>query len=643
MAESPPAARRPFNPAWSYGVPAVVGLAYAGGHLLWYRETALGHGPVVDEQENLAFAEAIVRGALPPEPFFRAAGYPLILATLRGAGVPTNGLFTAALVLGAVLHAFNAGLVAKIASTWFGRAGALAAGLLFALHPVFVHYSTQALDAVPAVTFFLLGIGAMAPELNRTPADPPHPWRWLAASLAWAAATLCRPNYLLGWGALVLLATWLALRHRHWRVAAAAGAGAVLFVGLAGWQWRVSGAAAFLPWQGTYNLWAANEPGAHGRYFVQHTAIPAALAQQNPARLESIYFFRQENGRAPTDFNDLNAYWRRRFIERITQHPLDWLGQLARKTYALANNWEQYNNKTYAFHQARSPWLRWNPLGWGLLLVLGVAGFARLTTETPRAGRRLAALAAILAVSIVLFFVSARFRLPLAALLTVLAGGVVAAPAFWRPWSPHRRLLLGAALLTTTALTFSWFDGVRNRATFVMDHALIARSAFTIGDDATAWTEASHALALQPDHRDAMRIAVSTYFNRLVVDGRGTVEERSWFDVCTKLLATSETETREVRAVAALALWRAGRPAEALAAWQSLGGTASAVAARLLIGDRSVSDEDLARAPAPLWQEPLVRLAATHRGIQPPPGVNLPDDRARAQVVIKNLFDRRAR
>jgi hypothetical protein len=30
---------------------------------------------------------------------------------------------------------------------------------------------------------------------------------------------------------------------------------------------------------------------------------------------------------------------------------------MARKTYYLFNDFEPYNNKTYAFHQARSPWL----------------------------------------------------------------------------------------------------------------------------------------------------------------------------------------------------------------------------------------------------------------------------------------------
>ena len=112
---------------------------------------------------------------------------------------------------------------------------------------------------------------------------------------------------------------------------------------------------------------------------------------------------------------------------------------MARKAYALLDNWEQYNNKTFAFHKARSPWLRWNPICWGALLVLGVAGAARLGAESPRAARALAAVAAAVAASILLFFVSARFRLPLAAVLAVLAGGALAAPSFWRAWPAPRR------------------------------------------------------------------------------------------------------------------------------------------------------------------------------------------------------------
>jgi hypothetical protein len=438
LSAPPSGPARPGN-FWPLVIPAAVAFAYVCGHLAWYRETPLGQVPVLDEQENLAFAEAIVRGELPAEPFYRAPGYALLLAAVRAAGVPAASLFHAALAVGAILHALNAHLIARVAHAWFGgRRAPLLAGLLYALHPVLVHYSTQALDAVPALFFFLLGLAAIAPSLAGQTESATPAWRWLGASCAWAVAAMFRPNYLLLWGVLPLLAAWIWRHRRSPRGVLAAASGAIVFGAVAGWQWRVSGVPGVLPWQGPYNLWAANQPGTHGRYYVQRHTLPAAVARQNPARAESITLYRQETGTAPEDIPALNAHWRKRFLDHVRQHPLAWLGLLARKSYALLNDWEQYNNKTFAFHQARSPWLRWNPLGWGVLLVLAIAGVVRLAQIAPAALVSVAAIAAAAAASAVLFFVSARFRLPLAALATVLAGaaGRAAGNSPWPPPSP---------------------------------------------------------------------------------------------------------------------------------------------------------------------------------------------------------------
>jgi hypothetical protein len=117
-----------------------------------------------------------------------------------------------------------------------------------------------------------------------------------------------------------------------------------------------------------------------------------------------------------------------------------------------------------------------------------------------------AVVCAACAASILLVFVSARFRLPLAALAAVLAGGALASPAFWKPWSGGRRAALAAAVALAGLLSFSSFDGVDDPSTFVQDHVLLARAAFTVGDDATAAAEASEALKLQPWHPDARAI-----------------------------------------------------------------------------------------------------------------------------------------
>jgi 4-amino-4-deoxy-L-arabinose transferase-like glycosyltransferase len=622
----PSSFRRELGPI---AISAVVALVYAFGHLVWYRQTPLGQVPVLDEQENLAFAEAIARGALPHAPFYRAPGYALILALLRISGVPIEGLFSAALTLGAVLHAINAGLVARIAGVYFGRVAALAAGLLCALNPVLVHYSTQALDAAPALTFFLLGLFFIAPALVEN--GSPTLWPWLAASAAWAAATICRPNYLAVWCTLPLLVFWRPVP--RWPRIIASLAGAVLFAGVALWQWRVSGEAGFLPWQGPYNLWAANQPGTHGRYYLQHEKLPAGLADQNPARAESIFLFRQATGHAPADIRELNAYWRARFFEHVTGHPFAWCGLLARKTYALLNNWEQYNNKTFALHQSRSPWLRWNPLGFGILLVLGVAGLARLASVSRRTAGLFTAVAVTSAAGVLLFFVSARFRLPLAALATILAGGALAAPRFWQPWPRTRQVALAVALVVAVGLAYSRFDDVASRATFVEDHALLARAASTIGDDATTWSEANAALALQPAHADALRLVVAAYFNELVLRGPEPTNESRWAEHCANFLKSPADDLDGLRAVAAVALWRSQRRPEALAEWRSLQRAPSAIAARVLVADPRVSPRDLLGAPPAAWEEPLYRLAAARFKLAPPGAERAPDPKSAADVI----------
>jgi hypothetical protein len=235
-------------------------------------------------------------------------------------------------------------------------------------------------------------------------------------------------------------------------------------------------------------------------------SLPPELARANPARAESVLLFVQETGGAASDIPSMNAHWRGRFVAEVSAHPLRWAALMARKTYALLNNWEQYNNTTYAFHKALSPWLRWNPICWGVLLMAGVAGAFRLAYGRAREAAALAAVSAACALSVLLFFVSARFRLPLAAVCTVLAGGALGSPGFWRGWPPRRRAALAAAVALAGLLAFSSLGGVDDRSTFVQDHVLLARAAFTVGDDATALREAREALKLQPWHPDARAI-----------------------------------------------------------------------------------------------------------------------------------------
>ena len=530
---------------------SLVALLYALGHFTSYAPNPLGQVPVLDEQENLTLARQIATGTLPPEPFYRAMGYPLLLATLLGLGVPIAQLPLAALLLGVGLHALAAVLVGALARRWFddARAGLLA-GLLAAHNPVFVHYATQRLDATLGTVLFLAGLHAL--RLGSTPPST----RPLDVTVLWALAALVRPQFLTVLLVLPVLWYWQKNSRPRPRIAAAAVAmGAALFAAQGLWQQHVGGEFRVLPWQGAYNLWAANQPGAHGRYYAQSLALPPGTAADNPAKLESLALYAREHG-GPGSIDAMNDHWRTRFLDHVSGEPLAWIGQLARKIYAFLNDWEQYNNKTYAFHAARSPWLAWNPIGWGVLLVLGVAGAWRLARTAPEIARAAGLIALAAAAGVILFFVSARFRLPVAALLCVPAGAALARPAwFFRILPAAQRPLLGVALVGFATLTFSHFDGVRDRRPFIQDHLLIARAAQAVGNDDEVWQHAAAALALDPARLDAAEYSVTAGFNRQLTAPLPATDRHRWRTAAAALLAAAPTATTPyARLIAAVAV-----------------------------------------------------------------------------------------
>jgi hypothetical protein len=289
----------------------------------------------------------------------------------------------------------------------------------------------------------------------------------------------------------------------------------------------------------------------------------------------------------------MNAYWYRRFASHVAGHPLAWTRLLLRKTYALLNDWEQYNNKTYAFQKVQSPWLRFNPLGWGVLLVLGVAGAWRLQRQAPARAGELGLVAAVYAAGVVLFFVSARFRMPLVPLLCGLAGGALARPVLWRELSPPGKSALALSLFAAGLLTFSWFDGVRDTRTFIQDHLLIARAAQVVGNDDEVWRQAEAALALDARRSDAREFLITSGFNRQLAGDLPAADAMTWHENARPLLADPGASTA-ARVIAAAA----ARDMESLRSLVGENGSADfdALGALGLIGGATAAETERLRA-----------------------------------------------
>jgi hypothetical protein len=166
------------------------------------------------------------------------------------------------------------------------------------------------------------------------------------------------------------------------------------------------------------------------------------------------------------------------------------------------------------------------------------------------------------AAGLLLFFVSARFRLPLVPLLCLAAGGC----AFW-----SRNILSRAqwkwfiASLTVVAiLSFgNWFSA-RDRTTFIQDDYLLARASSETGEDRQALRLARNVLGQEPAREDARRLEVVSLFNLWLE----TYEPAYWQAMGTSLRSL-ESRDPAVVFIRGVFLWRSGMPEQAIAQWRA--------------------------------------------------------------------------
>jgi len=542
---------------------ALVVVVYGFGYLLWYLSTPLGRAPQLDGAENLALAAKIAAGTLSHESFYRAMLYPALLALPFKFGVSPDHLPALASSFGLICHFGITLAIAILASRlWdnspFRRRAALLAAALWGLNPVALYYAVQVLDTELAMALFMGGLVCWTKPGGRSAA---------LGGIFFGLAVAARPHFM----PLVLFAplarAWLCGRWKGQLRDLLAWVGAALVLGLLGFiHWRWTGEFRLLPTQGAYNFYAANQPGANGKYYLQQLYIPDLPAGENPTRAEAEILYQRNR---LSSSGPAETYWHRQAWSAIAAQPGAWLKLMVKKTYYLFNDFDQYNNFTYSWHQARSPWLWWNFLGWGVLLILAAAALSMSCSSInmdPALRPRLAGLGLIFLIyagGVLLYYASGRFRLPLAPLLCVVAGGLAAVP----DWRRGRTSAVVVALLAAS-LAFSNFFQVRDHSTYIQDELLTAMAASSIGDDLQAYTLAETALqqdALRPDLR---RVAAISFFNLTLADGPRYDTAPGWRKTAHELQGLTLSDAT-ITLVAGVAAWKIGEPVQAETIWRA--------------------------------------------------------------------------
>ncbi len=311
---------------------------------------------------------------------------------------------------------------------------ALGAGLICALYAPLTFYDNLLLKTAPVT--FLLFAGVWLLLLEPESKVMRH-LRFLLAGVVLGLAAGMRGNVLLvGATILVGLALRAAGRKTYSRpVLFLAGlCMAVLPLTLA--NYSASGEFILTTYSGGFNFYEGNSAEATG----YHPALAQVRQTASHEQEDAIGIVREALGRKPSP-GEVSSYWFDRARRDIAERPGRWVGLLGLKVALFANGAEIPDNYNYSFMSRRLTPLRLNPVGFLLIVPFGLAGLGMAIARGGR-WRIVAVIVLVYAISVVAFYVTARYRTPVVPFLALLAALAVEQIVRWFASGDYRRALI---------------------------------------------------------------------------------------------------------------------------------------------------------------------------------------------------------
>ncbi len=366
-----------------------------------------------DEAHYHAWAHDIAAGALArPPAFFTTPLFAYYLAAVYrvlGDSIAIVQLLNVALGVGTVALTYGAGarLVGHTAALVGAALVAFTRGLVFQ-------------EWLPEKTLLVLFLTALALYALSRAVGREGSWGWFAAGIAVGAGALAHALLLVLVPA-TLLAALLRWREdgagRVARRALALVGGAGLAIAPATLHNAVEGGGLVLICSnGGQNLYVGNHAGnPTGAY----TSPPFAHANLESEEQDYRREAERRVGRAMGP-GEVSAFWSRQAIAEMWAAPRLTAIRYLRKLRWVFGSEDVADSRTYEFYLAQVPALRLLPWDFGVVALLGLLGLGLSVRDRDRA--LLAAFVALFALSLAMFFVYGRYRLPLLIPLALLAG-----------------------------------------------------------------------------------------------------------------------------------------------------------------------------------------------------------------------------
>lgn len=449
--------------AWSWrSIGTIAVVAFVARGLYWFemRDAPVFQVVWSDAKSYDAWAREIAAGDwLGSQVFYQAPLYPYFLGIVYSLFGPHTAVVRfVQMLLGTLSCVFLGTAGARFLSP---RAG-LIAGLMLACYPTALFFDLLIQKTVLDGLFLTAALALLGGLLDR----PLRPAAWFGLGATLGCFALTRENSLL---MVPLLAAWgiIRIRREDPRPAIVCrnvgalilGATCLLFpVALrnfvVGGEWHLT-TSQFGP-----NFYIGNGPHADGTY----VALRPGRGDPIYERTDAVELAEQALGRSLTS-RDVSEYWTDQALTFIRENPAAWLRLMGLKTLLTLNGTEMADADDPTTFAVWSWTLRllYAIFHFGVLLPAAIFGMWVTRGEF----RRLAVLYLLLiayAAAVILFYVFARYRYPLAPICMLFAAGGVAAMFDPKVIARRKELFLGAAMGVAAAVIANWPLGVRGAA-----------------------------------------------------------------------------------------------------------------------------------------------------------------------------------
>lgn len=518
---------------------AACALALRAAFALETARDPLFHAVAIDARFYRDVAVRFAQGdvLLGHAPLWYAPLYPALVGVVFAVAGVRPALIVAAQLLLGILTAVLALRLGRRISPLAGRV----AGFLVALSPVPLVYESQLLYTALALflTAAFLGAQLRAAQEGKTGVAAGAGGLLGLLSLVSGSALLFAP-----------FGAWEVFRRRGLRAAGAfAGAVALVLAAVLLRNGLVGGAWTPLTVNGGMLFATGFDPESHGGRALLRT--PSDFGPDGAYLREAERAAGREMSLAEASRWESDRTW-----DRIRADPRWALGLVAKKAALLLNAREIDDNLGLSIFAQRSRVLRWLPAPWAWVVLAALVGVVLAGPRRDDAGadaRLLATFALVYAASLLPFFVTARYRLPLLVPLAVLAGaGVEGVRAALRRGAT-RALVMPAVAVTVAAPLVLRDPGLREEPALAWN--AVGAALVTEGRPADALALLDRAVAEDP------RLAGAQQNRSLALLALGRADEA---------LAAAEAATQldpdlgEAWLTKGALLARAGRVADAL-------------------------------------------------------------------------------